>query len=156
MKKVLSFILFLIFNFLALAIGGFSTADAVFGDWYINLNKAPWTPPGWVFGFAWTLVMFTFSIFMQRLWFASTKEGRSKVLYLYLLQLVFNVIWNPVFFSWHLLGLSLVVILALFFILIQLLRITLLAEKFLVLLLSPYLIWLCIAISLNAYAFFCN
>ena len=33
-------------------------------DWYSNLNKAPWTPPGWVFGFAWTTIMLCFSIYL--------------------------------------------------------------------------------------------
>jgi tryptophan-rich sensory protein len=31
---------------------------------YLNLNKAPWTPAGWVFGAAWTSVMlFFFSLY---------------------------------------------------------------------------------------------
>ncbi|QLH45180.1 MAG: tryptophan-rich sensory protein [Bacteroidota bacterium] len=27
------------------------------------LATSPWTPPGWVFGFAWTLIMVCYSFF---------------------------------------------------------------------------------------------
>ena len=26
------------------------------GSWYAGLDLAPWTPPGWLFGAAWTLL----------------------------------------------------------------------------------------------------
>ena len=48
---------FLLINFGALALGGLFTSDGVISDWYEQLNKAPWTPPGWVFGAAWTTIM---------------------------------------------------------------------------------------------------
>ncbi|MDG2281196.1 MAG: tryptophan-rich sensory protein, partial [Flavicella sp.] len=51
-KRIL---LFLVLNFTALAVGGLFTGTGVSSDWYQNLNQAPWTPPGWVFGFMWTL-----------------------------------------------------------------------------------------------------
>ena len=41
-------IAFLLLNFGALAIGGFFTGKGVTSDWYADLLKAPWTPPGWV------------------------------------------------------------------------------------------------------------
>jgi len=44
--------LFLLINFAALALGGLATSDGVVSLWYQNLNQAPWTPPGWVFGAA--------------------------------------------------------------------------------------------------------
>ena len=36
-------------------------------NWYENLNKAPWTPKGWVFGFAWTFLMTCFAIYLAKL-----------------------------------------------------------------------------------------
>ncbi|MEM6378823.1 MAG: TspO/MBR family protein, partial [Bacteroidota bacterium] len=50
-------IIFLILNFVALGIGGFFTGPGTSSEWYNNLNQAPWTPPGWVFGAAWTTIM---------------------------------------------------------------------------------------------------
>lgn len=61
-------IIFLTINFGALAIGDIFTSKGVPSDWYVDLVKAPWTPPGWVFGFAWTTIMICFSIYMAYLW----------------------------------------------------------------------------------------
>jgi tryptophan-rich sensory protein len=47
-------IIFLALNFAALAIGGLFTSKGVSSDWYAGIAKAPWTPPGWAFGAAWT------------------------------------------------------------------------------------------------------
>ena len=60
-------IFFLLLNFAALAIGGLFTGSGVSSEWYQNLNKAPWTPPGWVFGTVWTLIMILFAIYMAML-----------------------------------------------------------------------------------------
>ena len=64
MKKIGLILFFIILNFGALAIGGSFTADGVASDWYQNLSKAPWTPPGWVFGAAWTFLMMCYSIYL--------------------------------------------------------------------------------------------
>ena len=42
---------FLFLNFGALALGGLFAGSGAGSNWYAELNKAPWTPPGWVFGF---------------------------------------------------------------------------------------------------------
>ena len=65
---VLRIIIFLLINFTGLFLGGLFTQEGVPSDWYQNLNKAPWTPPGWLFGFAWTTIMICFSIFLSVLW----------------------------------------------------------------------------------------
>ena len=69
-------ILFLILNFAALGIGGYLSGSGAASEWYADLNKAPWTPPGWVFGVAWTSIMICFSIYMAYLWplFESKKQ----------------------------------------------------------------------------------
>lgn len=142
-------ILFLLINFTALGIGGFFTGKGVPSEWYVNLNKAPWTPPGWVFGFAWTTIMVFFSIYLS---FAWEKVMNNKLLIiLFALQWVLNVSWNPTFFYYHHVTMGLVIISLL----------TLLMGYFLFnywqdlhlysLLILPYFIWLMIATSLNAY-----
>ena len=50
MKAFKVLIVFLIINFGALAMGGWLMNNGPQTDWYLALNKAPWTPPGWVFG----------------------------------------------------------------------------------------------------------
>lgn len=151
---IIRLVIFLILNFGALAIGGLFTADGVPSEWYQTLHKAPWTPPGWVFGAAWTLIMICFSLYMARLW--PEVENKKSLLLLYGLQWAINVSWNPIFFHFHNAVLGLVVISLL----------TLLVGTFLLtysarigiysFLLAPYLLWLLIATSLNAYIWWNN
>lgn len=145
-KKV---ILFLILNFSALAIGGLFTGNGVSSDWYQNLNQAPWTPPGWMFGFMWTLIMICFAVYMAHL--ISVKSTSKKIILLFGIQWFLNVAWNPVFFHFKLplIGLVIITILALL-ISYFLLRHTM-TLKLKSLFIVPYFIWIFIATSLNAY-----
>ena len=122
-------------------------------NWYKNLNQAPWTPSGWVFGAAWTLIMVCFSIYMAYLY---KMLSSVKVLILFSIQFFLNVIWNYVFFNKHLVGFGLIIILLLTLI-VALFLITFRKKlKFKTALIIPYLLWLFIATSLNAYIFFNN
>lgn len=151
---LLKVVVFLALNFGALAIGGFFTGIGVSSEWYTQLNKAPWTPPGWVFGFAWSTIMVLFSVYMAILW--TNVENKRMIMGLFVLQWVLNVAWNPVFFYLHKVTAGLIIVLAL----------TVLVGYFLVsfwpalklksLLILPYLIWLMIATSLNGYILFKN
>lgn len=149
-----AFVLFLILNFGALGIGGFFTGDGVTSDWYAELNKAPWTPPGWVFGAAWTTIMVCFAFYMTALW--DTKVPKQKVIALFVLQWCLNVVWNPVFFykQWVVLGLIVIAALTLLtgFFLIGFRK----EIKWKAIFVLPYFLWLLIATSLNAYIFLYN
>lgn len=147
-------IIFLILNFGALAIGGLFTGKGVPSDWYIGLNKAPWTPPGWVFGFAWSTIMICFSVFMAYLWPAM--ENKKLLLALYAIQWILNVSWNPLFFYLHQVGFALIVIIMLTILVGFLLFYSWPHLRMIALLLSPYFIWLLIATSLNGFIFMKN
>ncbi|RED42895.1 TspO/MBR related protein [Winogradskyella eximia] len=154
MKKIYLFILFLIINFGALAIGSWFMGDAVSGEWYSNLNKAPWTPPGWVFGAAWTLIMICFSIYLSYLF--SIRNSKF-VIAVYTSSVLLNVSWNYFFFNQQLTTLGLVNIVLLTLLIIYFF-ITFGDDKLsrLKYLLLPYIIWLCIATSLNGHVVFNN
>ena len=146
---ILRVLIFLLINFAALGIGGFFTGNGVSSDWYNELNKAPWTPPGWVFGAAWTAIMICFSIYMAYLW--PTFENKKIILALFILQWVLNVMWNPTFFYFNNPSLALVSIVGLTLLMGYYLWFSfpvLNIKSFLVL---PYFIWLIIATSLNLY-----
>lgn len=149
-------ILFLVLNFAALGIGGILMGNPATNEFYQNVNKAPWTPPGWVFGFAWTSIMICFSIFLYQ---ASEKHNiiDLKLFYLfYALQWLLNVIWNPVFFKYQLVLAGLIIIIVLtvlvFWFLVWSYKNTRMATIFIL----PYFIWLLIATSLNAYIYLYN
>lgn len=148
----LRFTLFLILNFGALALGGLFTSSGVGSDWYSNLNQAPWTPPGWLFGVAWTGIMICFTFYMTTAY--KRIENKKLLITFFAIQWGLNVSWNPIFFYFHQIGFGLLVISSL----TVLIGIILFKYRsnltFYSLLLLPYFIWLLIATSLNAYIFF--
>lgn len=140
---------FVVLNFAALAIGGLFTGPGVDSDWYANLEIAPWTPPGWVFGFMWTLIMLTFAFYMAIAW--KKISNHRKLLILFSIQWILNIIWNPVFFYYQnaLLGLFIIVSLTIIVgVFLFNYRKTLGSVSYFIL---PYFLWLFIATSLNAY-----
>ncbi len=147
-------IIFLILNFAALGLGGLFTSGAITADWYQTLNKAPWTPPGWVFGAAWTSIMVCFAIYMAYAWQNAT--NKNILMLLFALQWVLNVSWNPLFFKYHQVLFGLVVIVALTLLVGYLFFTYFHQLKIKSLLLLPYVVWMMIATSLNAYIFLKN
>lgn len=148
MKQVKLTFLFLILNFGGLAIGSWLMNNGPMTDWYTNLNQASWTPPGWVFGVAWTSIMICFSLYLGKLF---TKDYRSKLIFVFLVQFILNVSWNYIFFNQRLVLFGLITIVLLtsliFYYFLKLSKNT----SYYKFLLLPYMIWLCIATSLNLY-----
>jgi tryptophan-rich sensory protein len=148
MKQIPLTFLFLVINFGGLAIGNLLMDNGPMKDWYINLNKAPWTPPGWVFGVAWTTIMICFSIYLGKLFSTETKKPLKAI---FLIQFILNVSWNFIFFNQHMILLGLInitLLTSLLFIYFFKLSKRLGYYKYFIL---PYMIWLCIATSLNLY-----
>jgi benzodiazapine receptor len=150
-------LVFLVINFGALALGallmGGSPAE---NEWYNNLNKAPWTPPGWVFGFAWTIIMICYSIYMARVFVEFKGKLLRQLMILFTLQFITNVLWNPLFFNWHLV-LPALLVLTLLIVILVIIHLNFSGwRKFNNLLIAPYLLWLLIAFSLNLYVLILN
>lgn len=153
MKKLKYLIIFLIINFGALGLGVLLMQNGPETDWYLQLNKAPWTPPGWVFGSAWSTIMFCYSFYMMYLFIA---QPNTKVKILFTVQFILNVSWNLVFFNQHLITLGLLFILALTAIVTIFLYDYRKIQGLKSLLIVPYFLWLCIATSLNLYVLLYN
>jgi benzodiazapine receptor len=148
MKQLKLTILFLIINFGGLAIGSWLMENGPMTTWYTSLNQAPWTPPGIVFGIAWTLIMVCFSIYLGKLFLVN---DNTKIRILFAIQFVLNVSWNYIFFNQHLVFAGLICITLLTSLLFYyIFKLHTPVKKYRLLLL-PYLIWLCVATSLNLY-----
>lgn len=147
---------FLIINFSALIIGGILLGNPGTNSWYQSLKKAPWTPPNWFFGVAWFTIMICFSFF---LWIATKGHsyGELKLFYtLFAVQYVLNVSWNPMFFRLHKMGLALIIIMLLIGVIGWFTLWGFEHANYKGLLVVPYLLWLCVASSLNGYALIKN
>jgi len=129
-------------------LGGLATVTQI-KSWYEKLIKPSWRPPNAVFGPAWTLLY----LFMGIASYLVDRDGegtaRGVALAFYLLQLLLNWTWTPVFFVLHQLGVSIVIILALFvniFIcILQFWQINTYAGMLMI----PYLAWVGFASALN-------
>ena len=154
MKQISFVFIFLAINFGGLAIGSFLMNEGPTSDWYSSLNKAPWTPPGWVFGVAWTTIMICFSIYLAKL-FTSKKDTKHLTI-VFVIQFILNVSWNFLFFNQHLVFLALIGIILLTAVIFYFyLNLSKNIGKY-SFLLTPYMIWLCIATSLNLYVLIYN
>ncbi|WP_375238908.1 TspO/MBR family protein [Aurantibacter sp.] len=148
MKKLKLFFIFLTINLGSLAIGSLLMQNGPQTDWFINLNQAPWTPPGWVFGTAWTTIMICFSIYLAYLFTGNVSKDIKTA---FTLQVLLNIMWNYVFFNQHLILLGLINIIILTVIVYYLFFKTNKELDTIRFLLLPYMIWLIVATSLNAY-----
>lgn len=140
-------IVFVVINFGALGIGAYLMGEGPTADWYQSANKAPWTPPGWVFGAAWFSIMLCFSIYCAKIITPENTNGWM----LFALSTVLNVLWNPLFFNWHYVTIALIVIILLTVLIWAILFYFKSEAGGYSLLLIPYGVWLLIATSLNAY-----
>ena len=122
--------------------------DGSSSDWYKNLTKAPWTPKGWVFGFAWTFLMTFFAVYLAKL---STLVNSSKLISILLIQYFLNLIWNFIFFNQQEIIFALIdIILLTLVVAIILIKNISVMKKYSIFIL-PYFLWLLIATSLNLY-----
>ena len=143
------FIFFLFINFGSLALGSWLMNNGPQSEWYMQLNKAPWTPEGWVFGVAWTTIMICFSLYLAKLF---EHQNSSFLRILFTLQVFLNIIWNYLFFNIHQTGVGLLTIILLTLVIFYFFfKFRMDAIKYYKYLLLPYMIWLLLASSLNMY-----
>lgn len=153
MKFYLRIVLFLIINLGALGIGTILMNNGPRTTWYLELEKAPWTPPGWVFGFAWTTIMICFSIYMAKL---IELKNTTLILFLFIIQFILNVSWNYIFFNQQMIGLGMINLILLV-VVVSILAYNFKSQlKLYTLLIIPYIFWLIIANSLNGYILYHN
>jgi benzodiazapine receptor len=71
------------------------------GDWYERLAKPPWRPPNWLFGPAWAVLYMTIAVSGWLVWRTAGLPGAVLPIAIYLVQLVLNAAWTPIFFGLH-------------------------------------------------------
>ena len=133
---------FILGTFCAPALGVFGAP----GEWYATLEKPSWNPPAWIFGPVWTALYLMMALAAWLVW---RRVGWGWPLALYLVQLVLNAAWTPIFFGAHQLGWALVEILFLWLAILLTLRAFLPVDRLAGLLLVPYLAWVSFASFLN-------
>lgn len=95
--RVTGLLLFLGASALVAAVGSLATFKNVDG-WYAGADKAPWSPPNWVFGPVWTVLYTATAVAAWLIW-RRRAEGSRAALTVYALQLALNLLWTPAFFG---------------------------------------------------------
>jgi tryptophan-rich sensory protein len=137
-------------------LGAVATVNNVEG-WYLSADKAPWSPPNWVFGPAWTLLYTSMAVAAWLVWRSRSERSRPALI-AYGVQLLLNLAWTPVFFGLYpSIGTpALWIAVAIIVVLIVAVTITVLyfgpISRTAGLLLLPYISWLVFATSLNIWA----
>lgn len=143
MRGWFGLVVFLVLVAAAALLGGLSTPDA----WFSALQKPSFNPPGWVFGPAWTLLYILMAIAAWRFY---RVDGFGLAIGLWLVQLVVNAAWSPLFFGMHRADLALLNIIVLDILVIATIAVFLRKDRIAAWLMLPYLGWIAFATTLNA------
>lgn len=132
------------------ALGGAITSTSV-TTWYAGLDKPSWTPPGWLFGPAWTLLYAMMAVVAWRLWQQRRESPAARLtLRLWFIQLALNCAWSFLFFGLRSPLAGLIDILALLVVIIWIQLRLARDRRALALLWTPYIAWVAFATALNA------
>ncbi len=143
---------------LLIAIGAIigSLTKPEISTWYTTLNRSPLTPPNYVFPIAWTILYTIIGICGWLIWLDPSGTQLKTIKTLYIIQLIFNWIWSPLFFSYHLTGVSLFVVSLMDILVGTLIWLAYLKIRSVSLLMIPYLLWILFASYLNFYIWWYN
>ncbi|MGA2916782.1 MAG: TspO/MBR family protein [Sedimentisphaerales bacterium] len=129
--------------------GSFWTANSM--DWYQTLAKPAFNPPGWIFAPVWTMLYLLMGIAVFLVWQRGLADKAGKVaLATFILQLVFNALWMPIFFGMKQPLIAFGVVILLWLAIAGTIICFYRVNKLSAILLLPYIIWVSFAAVLNA------
>jgi tryptophan-rich sensory protein len=128
---------------------GWLSNSGMDNSWYVRLQQPDFQPPSWVFGVVWTALYALMGLALATIWNQPPSRERSQAFSLFFAQLGLNYAWSPVFFGGHMIEIGLLllgVILVMALVTAKAFRKIRPVAGWLML---PYLLWLCLALSLN-------
>ncbi|RYZ61917.1 MAG: tryptophan-rich sensory protein, partial [Proteobacteria bacterium] len=69
--------------------------------WFAALEKPALYPPGWTFGVVWTVLYALMGLALAMILAARGARGRGLATAVFVVQLVLNLAWSPLFFALH-------------------------------------------------------
>lgn len=118
-------------------------------DWYDQLNKPDWNPPGWLFGPVWTALYIMMAFAAWRIWRLSGFRGAKTELSFFGGQLFLNGLWSQLFFNAQNPGLAFIEIIILLAAIIITTRLFYKKDRISGWLMVPYILWVSFASVLN-------
>lgn len=135
-----------------LALGSLSglVSGANYGiPWFVALDKPWFMPPAWAFPLAWTTLYILMGFALGQVLAEPATPARRGAITLFILQLLLNLVWAPIFFAAHRIGLALGLIGVLDLTVLATIAAFRLIRPTAALLLVPYALWLALATALN-------
>ena len=119
------------------------------GSWYSTLNRSAFTPPNYVFPIAWTILYGLIGASGWLIWQIKPSREIDKIKTLYVVQLLLNWAWSPVFFSYQSPDWALIILIAMVLAVGSLISSTYRKVGWAAGLLIPYFHWIIFATYLN-------
>ena len=117
--------------------------------WYAALLKPTWIPPQQWFGPVWMALYGLMAVAAWLVWRERYHRGRSAEMFAYVLQLLLNGAWAPLFFGMRSIDAGLFDSVALAMAVGWTLREFARVKAGAALLLLPYFIWVCVAVAMT-------
>jgi benzodiazapine receptor len=124
------------------AVSGRISGSGSGNAWFDALEKPAIMPPGWVFGLAWTILYILLGLALALVLHARGARGRGLAIALFLLQLLLNLAWSPIFFAYHEVGAAFWTIAAILLLSLVTALLFWRIRRAAFLLMLPYLAWL--------------
>lgn len=93
-QSVLALVGFLLAVLVTAVVGAVASSDAK--EKYAALDQPSWAPPSWLFGPAWGVLYVLIAIAGWLVW---RRFGFDRAVQLWVVQLVLNALWSPLFFG---------------------------------------------------------
>lgn len=148
MSNSFKLVIALIISELAGFIGSLFTFPSI-STWYAALTKPQLAPPNWIFGPVWTTLFALMGIAAFLVWRRGLNRKGVIALTIFIIQLILNILWSIIFFSWHNPGLAFIEILIFWLAIIITIFVFARISKTAAWLLAPYILWVTFAAYLN-------
>ncbi len=145
-KALYNFAWIISFQFIGFCLGQITKTNM---DWYNSIVKSSLTPPGFVFSVTWTVLYIILALVGKSLWDKKQEKQVKPLLTLFLIQMILNWIWTPIFFAMHMTGLSSLIILIMIIINCYIMVNSLSKYQRITYAMIPYFLWLIFATYLN-------
>lgn len=125
-------------------------------EWYNTLEKARYVPENYIFHIVWTILYFLLGIVGYILWESRKALYGKQMLYLYIVHILLNYVWIPLFFVVRYIRLPYLLLFIKISITFILINCAYKHRKIVFYLLIPYFIWMCFAIYLHSAIYILN
>jgi tryptophan-rich sensory protein len=132
-------------------LGGMGIVATDLTPWYYELRKPSWKPSDVLFGPVWSTIFLCAAVALVLAWSSesATPAARSRLLVVYLVNAVLNVLWSLLFFRLRRPDWALVEVVALWVSIVAMMWALAPLSKLAAALIVPYLAWVSFASVLN-------